>query len=365
MLASFVRVLCAVVVSLSAVAAQPWSAAGVTDSPAGTIASEQSEEPLPQRILLYGDSLTMGFSGDWTWRYRLWQSLTASGTPFDLVGPRNDMLGYVSRHQFSQDYRDPAFDRDHASYGGMTFSRPLWQLSSLANYYRPDVVVGQIGINDLLQKLRTPAQLVEMWRIQIARVRYWQPHASIVLVRQPQTWWGALRVYNTGLAALAQELDTPQSRVIITEEVGLDPYVDTYDYMHPSPSGERKIAESVATALAGLGVGSVGQLAGLVDPPSAVTWAPTPEAHIDSGILTITWPAVDYAYKQDVYVEDLTAGPPGAPVTPTRVTGTAWSMPVRPGHTYQLWLAPVKGFLPMGTQSAPVIVEPEVVPEVP
>lgn len=354
MLASFTRVLCAVVVLLA-----------ITAHPVGSASADVGEEPAPpQRILLYGDSLTMGFSGDWTYRYRLWRTLTASGTPFDLVGPRNDMLGYVSRRQFSQDYRDPEFDRDHASYGGMTFSNPVWQLSSLANYYRPDVVVGMIGINDLLQKLRTPAQLVEMWRIQINRVRYWQPHASIVLVRLPQTWWGAIRVYNSGLEALASQLDTPESRVLITSEAGFDPYADTYDYMHPSAAGEGKLADSIATTLATLGIGS-GPAENLVDPASTTTWAPTPTARVDSGTLTVTWAAVDYAAKEDVYVEDLTEGPPGGPTTPTRVTGTTWSMPARPGHTYQVWLAPVKGFLQMGTQSDPVTVEAPVGAELP
>ena len=184
MLASFVRALCAFCFSLSVIAVQPCSAIGAT------VPGEPGD---PTRIVLYGDSMTMGFSGDWTWRYRLSRTLTASGTPFDFVGPRNDMLGYVSRHQFSQDYRDPQFDRDHASYGGMTFTNPLWQPSALANYYKPDVMVGLIGMNDLLQHLKTPAQLVEMWRIQIARIRYWQPNASVVLVQLPQTWWSAIR----------------------------------------------------------------------------------------------------------------------------------------------------------------------------
>jgi hypothetical protein len=40
-------------------------------------------------------------------------------------------------------------------------------------------------------------------------------------------------------------------------------------------------------------------------------------------------------------------------------------MPARPGHTYQVWLAPVKGFLQMGTQSDPVTVEAPVGAELP
>lgn len=319
----------------------------------------------PTRIVLYGDSLTMGFSGDFTWRYRLARSLAASGTPFDFVGPRNDMLGFVSRRQFSQAYRDPGFDRDHASYGGMTFSKPLWAVSALANYYRPDVVVGLIGFNDLYQHPRTPAQLVDMWRIQIARARYWRPAISFVLVQQPQTWWYAIRVYNAGLASLARELDKPQSRVVVTATAQLDPCTDTYDSAHPSAAGERKIADSVSAALASIGVGT-GPGEGLLDPlasSSSAIWAPTPVVQVEEGTLRVSWAAVDYASSQDVYVEDITEGLlVGEPAAPPRVTGTTWSMPAEPGHTYQVSLAPVKGYLPMGTRSEPVIAEAPALP---
>ena len=48
--------------------------------------------PDPVRIMIIGDSVAQGSSGDWTWRYRLWQTLTSSGVPFDLVGPHDDLF---------------------------------------------------------------------------------------------------------------------------------------------------------------------------------------------------------------------------------------------------------------------------------
>jgi len=365
MLVAFLRVLCAVVVSLAALLVHPGSAAGAIDPPAVQVAADEAEEVPAKRILLYGDSLTMGFAGDWTWRYRLWRSLTASGTAFDFVGPRTDMLGYVSRRQFSQAYRDPEFDRDHASYGGMTFSKPLWEVAALTNYYQPDVVVGQIGMNDLFKGLRTSAQVMDMWRTQITKVRVLRPQTSFVLVQLPQTWWYAVRVYNAGLASVARELDLPQSRVVTAVNPRWEPYKDTYDQVHPSAAGERKMGDSVATALASIGVGG-GPVHGLVDPESSVVWAPTPVAQVVSGTLTVSWPAVDYAYKEDVYVVDVTGGPPiGDPLARARVTGTTWSMPAQAGHTYEVWLAPVKGYLPMGTRSATVTVEAPVAASLP
>lgn len=31
------------------------------------------EKPGPTKVMVVGDSITQGFEGDWTWRYRLWQ----------------------------------------------------------------------------------------------------------------------------------------------------------------------------------------------------------------------------------------------------------------------------------------------------
>lgn len=44
-----------------------------------------------ERIMVVGDSITQGSSGDYTWRYRLWRHLTDRGVRVDLVGPRDDL----------------------------------------------------------------------------------------------------------------------------------------------------------------------------------------------------------------------------------------------------------------------------------
>jgi lysophospholipase L1-like esterase len=359
------RVLCAGFISLSLVAIQSGSAIGGTpeagqDGPAAR--AETIEDPGVMtgdgaRILLYGDSFTMGFSGDWTWRYRLWRHLTATGALFDFVGPRNDMREYVSRQLGSQGYRDPNFDRDHAAVGGMTFSHPWWEVSSLVDDYQPDVVVGLVGTNDLFQRLLTPEQLTDKWRDQIELARSRNPEVGFVLVQVPVTWYAGVREYNSRLVALANELDTAQSRVVATELAQFDPYIDTYDHAHPTASGERKFADAVSAALASIGVGS-GPAWDLVDPSASTAWAPTPRVAVKSGTLTVSWDAVDYASAQDVHVQDVNAGdaPADGSATITRVAGTTWSTPVASGHRYRVWLAPVKGLLPMGTASTPVTV---------
>src|SRR5690606_5359517 len=41
------------------------------------------------KIMITGDSISQGSSGDYTWRYRLYKHLTANGVTPDFVGPYN------------------------------------------------------------------------------------------------------------------------------------------------------------------------------------------------------------------------------------------------------------------------------------
>ena len=38
-------------------------------------------------MMVVGDSLSQGFEGDWTWRYRLWEWFDSQGLVVDFVGP--------------------------------------------------------------------------------------------------------------------------------------------------------------------------------------------------------------------------------------------------------------------------------------
>lgn len=43
------------------------------------------------RILIVGDSITQGSSGDYTWRYRLWDEHQSTDPGYTFVGPRTDL----------------------------------------------------------------------------------------------------------------------------------------------------------------------------------------------------------------------------------------------------------------------------------
>ncbi len=77
----------------------------------------------PVRIMLVGDSITEGSSGDWTWRYRLAQSLEAAGVDYEFVGPRVTMLNLATDAHDSLEYADPSFDRHHFARWGRASTR--------------------------------------------------------------------------------------------------------------------------------------------------------------------------------------------------------------------------------------------------
>jgi lysophospholipase L1-like esterase len=210
------------------------------------------------RVLLFGDSITHGRDGDWTWRYRLWQQLQEVGERgIDFVGPADDL------YSASNAYQDPLFDRDHASRWGTTLSAPAYSPGALGREYRPDVVVVELGVNDL-RRDATPAEVEASMRATVEELRDAVPGVDVVVVHVPVITVPGAAELNRRFDDLAGELDSDDERVLVApadEGFVPDPAAegaDSYDGLHPSASGERKIASSVAGALVQLGIGAPG-----------------------------------------------------------------------------------------------------------
>lgn len=315
----------------------------------------------PLRILLYGDSVTQGSSGDWTWRYRLWSHLTASGTAVDMVGPRSDLWSFVGNAGGSVQYADPKFDTDHAAVWGTTFSSPTDDFSQSVLTAQADVAVGLIGLNDLLYGLLTPTGLADRWRTEITQTRADAPATVFVLVKTAQTWYGGVDEYNTLLDALAAELDTPDSRVVSTAVPSFSAASDTFDGTHPSAAGEVKIAAAVSDALAGLGLGTAYPRPLYLPAPGPI-WAPVPAVSATPTTITVGWPSVDYADKMVVHVRDVTAD---TRMQSQALSGQSWLALAQQGHTYAVRLQPVKYWLASATRSSAVHVRAPARPSAP
>lgn len=234
---------------------------------AGTVTGLTSPEavaaPAPTRILVVGDSVTQASVGDYSWRYFAWKHLARSGAAVDFVGPTR--APYVEPGTgWRPRYADPAFDQDHAAtWGDRMTVNPLHDRVSLMTRFRADVVVLALGTNDLgpFGGLTAEQTLVGA-RDWVHRARAVVPGVDVVLVEVPTALTPAAIGYNTLLARLATELDTPDARVVLARAAsgfvrgaeGVST-ADTYDGVHPNTRGQVKVAAAVTDALAQVGVG--------------------------------------------------------------------------------------------------------------
>jgi len=242
------------------------------------------------RIMLAGDSITQGFDGDFTWRYRLYEELTRQQVPFDFVGPRTEPYGG------SNTYLAKGWDTDHDAKGGTTLGAQIDNITADMTAYLPDVVVALYGTNDL-HNGATPAGLMDRWRTYVAKVRAVRPDVTLILGETYAEIATGHTEANAMLHDLADELNTPESpvRVADLDNPELVLSRDTYDHTHPTPTGETLIAQKVAEAL---------QLQGIVpaQPEIAqgyVPWTPpvTPVVHRVGRRLSIDWKAAKHRYR--------------------------------------------------------------------
>lgn len=104
----------------------------------------------PVRVMVVGDSISQGSSGDWTWRYRLAKHLAAAGAPVDLVGTRTDLFDRATNAHGSQQYLDASFDRDHAAKWGEMIGAAKDRIAADVTSSGAQILLVHLGINDLV-----------------------------------------------------------------------------------------------------------------------------------------------------------------------------------------------------------------------
>lgn len=221
---------------------------------------EPAEEPV--RILAAGDSITHGSAGDHTWRYFLDRHLTDEGVAFDMVGPARDPWTPPGSSEPAT-YADPDFDSDHGATWGDSMLVPRGHdRDAMLTAYQPDVVVLELGTNDLGYYQQTAEQVIELTRSWVLKARTVVPEAEFVLVEMTWTSVPSAVEYDRLLPHLVEELDTEASPVVLARaargfRVGSadEQGGDTHDGIHPNVRGQVKIGAAVADALAELGHG--------------------------------------------------------------------------------------------------------------
>lgn len=325
-------------VALAAALAGAPADAHVRAEPAAASAAEG-----PTRILLLGDSVTQGSSGDWTWRYRLWQLLTRAEVDVDFVGPRDDLWDLRTDGPGGTSYAEPAFDRDHAARWGMWAGILDVPVATLMAHHQPDVVVVMLGVNDLLWSDDPASVAVGRVRSIVEQARASHPGVAVVLGEATQSWFTDVPDFNEGLHGLAEELTTPASPVTVAPvATAYSASEDTWDGSHPNARGEVRIAAGVADALAGVGVG--GPVPRPLDLPAVgpVTAATLAVAGGD-GRATLSWVGPDGATSHRLWRRDLAVSAAWSLDSSGLPRDGSRELVLANGHHYEFRLQPVKG----------------------
>ena len=211
----------------------------------------------PLRILLEGDSITQGFNGDFTWRYRFAKELTRQGVSYDLVGSRRST--FVKPGYSTSIYVDPNFDSDHFARVGSTIGAHIAEVGPEITAQDPDIVVFAAGINDLRSGF-TVDQTEDRLRLWIERARAAKPDLQIIISQvldstEPDRPWlpGLTQQFRAREAEVVADLSTSESPITLADtNRGWSPGL-TYDKLHPTPTGETLIAQRIAEEFHRLG----------------------------------------------------------------------------------------------------------------
>ena len=220
------------------------------------------------RVMVVGDSISHGSSGDWTWRYRLWKHLTANGVSVDFVGPSNQLNNMMTPEEGDGDntYADPDFDRDHNAQWGRPLAYEVNDIAAKVTRHDPGTLLVLLGINDVGWFAHEPARLEVDMRAFIANARSAKPDIRLVLGKLLPTRRAAedaafatkIADINARYATVATELSTATSPIVLADTTsGFDHAAHTWDGTHPNARGELRIAAAFADRLSSsFGIGT-------------------------------------------------------------------------------------------------------------
>ena len=210
-------------------------------------------------ILCLGNSITNGVDSFNSYRRDLWQTLHARHYNFDFIGS-------WSAHHMGSPVPLPDFDLDHEGHSGWKFSDllnpPDWdsargKLSTWIAGYSPDLVLIELGTNDVFQCRKPADMLADLDKI-VSILRKKNPRVKIFLAEVPPMGrqWSDKKLCGTDTSyeAAIQELNRqivrygpahslPRSPIVtVNQFTGVDPARDQFDDIHPNTRGEAIMA---------------------------------------------------------------------------------------------------------------------------
>jgi acyl-CoA thioesterase-1 len=188
------------------------------------------------RIMPLGDSITASSDGQASYRYWLWKKLVTAGADVDFVGS-----------QYGVAYGSPRFldfDQNHEGHTGWTTYQVVPYVTKWASTYRPDIVLLDLGANDVVQGKPTRNTITQL-RFIIMLLRAVNPNVKVLLAKlTPMAGYeGQVADLNSQIGPLAAQLNRPGSSVMAVDLAsGFDLGADAGDGVHPNEAGEKIIA---------------------------------------------------------------------------------------------------------------------------
>ncbi len=236
------------------------SAASVAAPPSPSPSASGEPSGGSPRIMIVGDSITAGSSGDYTWQYRLYEHLRADGVRPRMVGPYHWLFNNVTNVEGARSYADPRFEHANDASWGMTLLREKDAIGAKVAIYRPDYLLVLLGLDDIAWYGISQPDMAANLASFIAAARAARPHIRIVLglippdIRQhtDPVFAASIASYNHTISSTASQLSTAGSPIAVARDgTGINIAADLWDGTHPNANGEIKIAAAFADVLAG------------------------------------------------------------------------------------------------------------------
>ena len=182
--------------------------------------------------------------------YYLWNLLRNGGYNVDFVGSTTDPT-----------FTAFVFDQDHDGYSGHTTARLASDMDRILAISAPDIVLLDIGTNDVLQQVPMNDRMRNIDRI-VSKLRQKNPNVRILIAQispTADTFRNAnsgLVEYNEKVLAYAQGATTPASPIVVVDmNAGWSTAQFTQaDGIHPNNQGESQLAQRWTNALVATGV---------------------------------------------------------------------------------------------------------------
>jgi lysophospholipase L1-like esterase len=230
--------------------AVPPTVPGLPTAPAEPVPPTVPAAPVAVRIMPLGDSITAGVGSSTGSGYRqvLRGELAANGLTVDFVGSQR---------------RGPGPDADHEGHPGWRTDQLIDGLRPWLAAARPDVVLLDIGTNDLLRNVHPDSAPVRTANL-IDRITRQLPNVRVVVAKLLVVGRDAARFqrFNAALAAVVAARG-PRVTMVDMSRV---PAADTGDGVHPTDLGYRQMAYQWYQALRPVLAGRAGRWVPAPDP---------------------------------------------------------------------------------------------------